>query len=72
MKHKKTSQKEEDQFRNRDDVMKRVFQWNFVPGAKEVPFTMDQVREAIAEVAKLHPGSGNGRQLTRPPRIHPR
>jgi hypothetical protein len=44
------------QARNRDEVIRRVFQANFTPGAVEVPFTMQQVREAIAAVARERPG----------------
>lgn len=48
--------KKESQGRNRDEVLRRVFKKNAKPDAKEVLFTMDDVREAIAAVAKLHPG----------------
>ncbi len=42
--------------RNRDEVIQRVFEKNFKPGLDEIPFTMDEIREAIATVAKLRPG----------------
>ncbi|MBI5388016.1 MAG: endonuclease [Verrucomicrobia bacterium] len=42
--------------RNRDEVMQRVFEKNHVAGADEVPFTMDDIRDAIAAVARLRPG----------------
>jgi hypothetical protein len=41
---------------NRDEVINRVFQRNYVAGATEVLFTMDQIRDAIAEVARNSPG----------------
>lgn len=44
------------QGRNRDEVIQRVFQKHWNPGDSEVPFTMDDVREAIAAVASLRPG----------------
>ena len=46
----------EEKSRNRDEVMQRVFEKNYVSGAAEVPFTMDDIREAIAAVAKQRPG----------------
>lgn len=46
----------EDQSRNRDEVILRVFKKNSGQGATEVPFTMDDIREAIAVVAEFRPG----------------
>ncbi len=46
--------------RNREAVIQRVFDKNFRPGAGEVPFTMDDIREAIAEVARNSPGYKEG------------
>lgn len=46
----------ERQQRNRDEVITFVFEKFYVPGANEVSFSMDDVREAIAEVSKTHPG----------------
>jgi hypothetical protein len=43
------------QDRNRDTVIERVFKKNYQPGASEVPFTMQDIREAIAEVIKNNP-----------------
>ena len=37
---------------NRNEVIQIVFQKNYRAGAREVPFTMDDVRKAIAQVAK--------------------
>ncbi len=47
---------DEQQSRNRDEVLQRVFEKNYKSGAMEVPFTMDDVREAIVAVAKIRPG----------------
>jgi len=40
---------------NRNEVITLVFQKNYRSGAREVPFTMDDVRRAIAQVAKKRP-----------------
>ncbi|MEK7678158.1 MAG: endonuclease [Verrucomicrobiota bacterium] len=56
MKRKTVGQDREEQSRNRDQVMQQVFEKNYVPGAAEVPFTMDQIREAIVAVAKIRLG----------------
>jgi hypothetical protein len=45
----------EETSRNRDAVMTKVFQKHFVRGSSQVPFTMDEIREAIAEVQKRSP-----------------
>lgn len=42
--------------RNRDAVIERVFQKFYSPGSAEVEFSMDDIRDAIAEVAKIRPG----------------
>lgn len=44
------------QGRNRDEVMQRVFQKHWKAGSREVPFTMDDIREAITAVASARPG----------------
>ncbi len=36
--------------------MQQVFEKSYALGAAEVPFTMDQIREAIVAVAKVRPG----------------
>jgi len=46
----------EEQSRNRDEVMRRVFEKRYRPGMVEVAFSMDDIREAIAAVAKIRPG----------------
>lgn len=48
----------EDQIKqqNRDEVLQLIFDKFFVSGAKEVVFSMDDVRAAIEEIAKRHPG----------------
>ena len=56
MNPKKREQSQEEQFRNRDDVIERVFEQHYRPGAKDIPFSMDDIREAIAEVAKARSG----------------
>ncbi|MBI5396424.1 MAG: endonuclease [Verrucomicrobia bacterium] len=56
MKPKERGQSPEEQSRNRDDVIKRVFEQHYEMGAKEIPFSMDDIRAAIAEVAKTRPG----------------
>lgn len=53
MKGKKSGASGED--RNREAVIQRVFNKSYKPGATEVPFTMDDIREAIAEVTKANP-----------------
>jgi hypothetical protein len=40
---------------NRDKVMTRVFQRRFKAGADEVPFSFDDIREAIAHIRKTAP-----------------
>lgn len=40
----------------RDEVLRRVFFKHFTEGEEEVVFTMDEIRDAISEVAALHPG----------------
>jgi len=47
---------EDQQSKNRDEVLQRVFEKNYKSDAKEVLFSMDDVRRAIADVAKLRPG----------------
>lgn len=46
----------ESQGRNRDDVIRHVFEKNNTPNATEVSFTMDDIREAIAAVSRMRPG----------------
>ena len=46
---------EVEKARNRDAVMTLVFERHFEPGAKEVSFTLDDIREAIAEVQRESP-----------------
>ncbi len=46
----------EEKSRTRDEVIQRVFQKNYSTGAAEVPFTMDDIRDAIAAVASMRPG----------------
>ncbi len=46
----------QDEPRNRDEVIERVFQKKYASQAAEVGFSMDDVREAIAAVAKVRPG----------------
>jgi hypothetical protein len=41
---------------NRNEVIEIVFRKNYRKGAREVPFTMDDVRQAIAQVAKKRVG----------------
>lgn len=41
--------------RNRDAVITIVFQKHFVRGSSQVPFTMDEIRDAIAEVRRRSP-----------------
>jgi len=41
---------------NRDEVMQRVFQKHWKTGDREVPFSLDDIREAVAAVASLRPG----------------
>ena len=43
------------QDRNRDMVIEEVFKKNYKPGATEVPFSMDDIRHAIATVSKTSP-----------------
>src|SRR2546426_3294921 len=45
----------EELARSRDEVITLVFQKNHRAGAREVAFTMDDVRRAIAHVAKKRP-----------------
>lgn len=54
MKSPRTGQSGEG--RNRDAVIEHVFKENYRPGAGEVPFTMDDIRDAIADVARASPG----------------
>jgi len=56
MSSKRTKPSPEDKSRNRDEVMQRVFDKNYTPGAAEVSFTMDDIRQAIAVVAKVRRG----------------
>jgi hypothetical protein len=49
---KTTKPSAEDTSRNRDEVMRWVFEKNYKLGAAAVPFTMDQIRQAIAVVAR--------------------
>jgi hypothetical protein len=56
MKAKASPRSQEEQFRNRDEVIRRVFEQHYKSGAKTVPFSMDDIRDAIAQVAKEHPG----------------
>jgi len=46
----------EELARNRDDVIEIAFRKNYRRGAREVPFTMDDVRQAIAQVTKKRAG----------------
>jgi hypothetical protein len=46
----------EELSRNRDEVLQWVFHKKFKAGMIEVPFTMDDIRDAIAAVASLRPG----------------
>jgi hypothetical protein len=48
-------QGQEQQAKNRDEVIRKVFEKKFVPGASEVPFTMDDIRDAIIEVGRTKP-----------------
>ena len=41
---------------NRDSVIEYVFKKRYRLGASEVPFTMNDIRDAIAAVAKASPG----------------
>src|SRR5437899_12562553 len=41
--------------RNRALVIQRVFERCHRPGDTEVPFTVDDIRDAVAEVAKANP-----------------
>ena len=41
--------------RNRALVIQRVFEKRYRPGDTEIPFTVDDIREAVAEVAKANP-----------------
>jgi hypothetical protein len=45
----------EDKDRNRDEVITAVFKKHYRKGAAEVPFSMDDVREAIGTVARKNP-----------------
>src|SRR5258708_465384 len=53
MKIKKPSRSSEDS--NRDAVIQLVFDKNFKPGAREVPFSKQDILQAIAEVGKRNP-----------------
>ncbi len=46
----------EELARNRNEVIEIVFRKNYRRAAGEVPFTMDDVRQAIAQVARKRPG----------------
>src|ERR1039458_6407894 len=46
----------EEKTRNRDEVLQRVFDKSYKSGAAEVLFTMDEIRQAIANVASARPG----------------
>jgi len=46
----------EELARNRDEVIEIAFRKNFRQRAREVPFTMDDIRQAIAQVAKKRAG----------------
>lgn len=46
----------EELARNRNEVIEIVFRKNYRQAAGEVPFTMDNVRQAIAQVARKRPG----------------
>ena len=46
----------EDKPRNRDEVIEIVFRKSYTRDAVEVPFTLDEVRQAILEVQKKRPG----------------
>jgi len=52
---KKARESQEQQFRNRDEVIRIVFEKNYSPGANEVPFTMHDIRDAIAQVTLSKP-----------------
>jgi len=56
MKAGKPGRDREEQSRNRDEVIRRVFEKRYAPGASEVKFLMDDIREAIAAVAKTRRG----------------
>ena len=56
MKAKAQRQEPDEKSRNRDEVLQRVFERNHKAGAKEVCFSMDEVRDAIAAVAASRPG----------------
>jgi len=56
MKAGKRGRDREEQSRNRDEVMRRVFEKRYAPGAREVKFRMDDIRDAIAAVAKTRSG----------------
>jgi len=45
-----------EELRNRNEVIEIVFRKNYRKGPHEVPFTMDDIRQAIAQVAKKRPG----------------
>jgi hypothetical protein len=51
----RSSQQSADQARNRNEVMQRVFSKYYTEGASEVPFSMNDIREAIEAVAKARP-----------------
>jgi hypothetical protein len=38
--------------RNRDMVIEEVFKKNYKPSATELPFSMDDIRRAIATISK--------------------
>ena len=46
----------EELARNRNEVIETVFRKNYRQAASEVPFTMDDVRQAIAQVARKRAG----------------
>lgn len=46
----------EELARGRDEVIEAVFRKNYRRGTPEVPFTIDDIRQAIAQVSKKRPG----------------
>jgi hypothetical protein len=50
-----TTRKTDKKDRNRDKVIIKVFRKYYLPGSDEVLFSMDDIREAIRETAKVSP-----------------
>ena len=48
------TQGQEQQARNRDEVIRKVFEKHFTAGATEVPFTIKNIRDAIVDVARTN------------------